>query len=247
MTPGEVRVWIDEAERIVALTGAGISTDSGIPDFRGPQGVWTRNPGAEKLATLQNYVADSEVRKRSWRSRLESPAWKAEPNAGHRAFVALERRSKLDTLITQNVDGLHQAAGSSPGRVVEIHGTIREVVCLDCDERAPMERALARVRAGEEDPPCRSCGGILKAATISFGQGLVPEDLRRSESAAARCDLMLAVGTKLSVFPIAGVVPVAKRAGARVVIINAEPTDMDELADVVLRGPISSLLPPMVE
>ena len=247
MTPGEVRVWIDGAERIVALTGAGISTDSGIPDFRGPQGVWTRNPGAEKLATLQNYVADPEVRKRSWRSRLESPAWKAEPNAGHRAFVALERRGKLDTLITQNVDGLHQAAGSSPERVVEIHGTMREVVCLDCGERAPMERALARVRAGEEDPPCRSCGGILKAATISFGQGLVPEDLRRSERAAAHCDLMLAVGTKLSVFPIAGVVPVAKRAGARVVIINAEPTDMDELADVVLRGPISSLLPAMVE
>ena len=247
MTPREVRVWIDEAERIVALTGAGISTDSGIPDFRGPQGVWTRNPGAEKLATLQNYVADPEVRKRSWRSRLESPAWKAEPNAGHRAFVALERRGKLDTLITQNVDGLHQAAGSSPERVVEIHGTLREVVCLDCGERAPMERVLARVRAGEEDPPCRSCRGILKAATISFGQGLVPEDLRRSERAAARCDLMLAVGTKLSVFPIAGVVPVAKRAGARVVIINAEPTDMDELADAVLRGPIGSLLPPLVE
>jgi NAD-dependent deacetylase len=247
VTPRDVRAWIDAAERIVALTGAGISTDSGIPDFRGPQGVWTRNPGAEKLATLQNYVADPEVRKRSWRNRLESPAWEAEPNAGHLAFVVLERRGKLDTLITQNVDGLHQAAGSSPDRVVEIHGTMREVVCLDCGERAPMERALARVRAGEEDPPCRSCGGVLKSATISFGQGLVPEDLRRAERAAARCDLMLAVGTKLSVFPIAGVVPVAKRAGARVVIVNAEPTDMDELADAVLRGSISSLLAAMVE
>ena len=246
-TPGDVRAWIDEAERIVALTGAGISTDSGIPDFRGPQGVWTRNPGAEKLATLQNYVADPEVRKRSWRSRLESPAWTAQPNAGHRAFVALDRRGKLDTLITQNVDGLHQAAGLAPARVVEIHGSMREVMCLDCGERAPMDRALARVRAGEEDPPCRSCGGILKSATISFGQGLVPEDLRRAELAAARCDLMLAVGTKLSVFPIAGVVPVAKHAGARVVIINAEPTDMDELADAVLRGSISSLLPALVE
>ncbi len=243
----EVRGWIDAAERVVVLTGAGISTDSGIPDFRGPQGVWTRNPGAEKLATLQNYVAEPEVRKRAWRSRLESPAWTAEPNAGHRALVTLERRGKLDTLITQNIDGLHQAAGSSPARVVEIHGTMREVVCLDCGERAPMERALARVRAGEEDPPCRSCGGILKSATISFGQGLVPEDLRRAERAAARCDLMLAVGTKLSVFPIAGVVPVAKRAGARVVIVNAEPTEMDELADAVLRGSISQLLPPLVE
>jgi len=243
----EVRGWIDAAERVVVLTGAGISTDSGIPDFRGPQGVWTRNPGAEKLATLQNYVADPDLRKRAWRSRLESPAWKAEPNAGHRALVTLKRRGKLDTLITQNIDGLHQAAGSSPARVVEIHGTMREVVCLDCGERAPMERALARVRAGEEDPPCRSCGGILKSATISFGQGLVPEDLRRAERAAARCDLMLAVGTKLSVFPIAGVVPVAKRAGARVVIVNAEPTEMDELADAVLRGSISELLPPLVE
>jgi len=243
----EVRGWIDAAERVVVLTGAGISTDSGIPDFRGPQGVWTRNPGAEKLATLQNYVAEPEVRKRAWRSRLESPAWTAEPNAGHRALVTLERRGKLDTLITQNIDGLHQAAGSSPARVVEIHGTMREVVCLDCGERAPMERALARVRAGEEDPPCRSCGGILKSATISFGQGLVPEDLRRAERAAARCDLMLAVGTKLSVFPIAGVVPVAKRAGARVVIVNAEPTEMDELANAVLRGSISQLLPPLVE
>jgi len=243
----EVREWIDAAESVVVLTGAGISTDSGIPDFRGPQGVWTRNPGAEKLATLQNYVAEPEVRKRAWRSRLESPAWTAEPNAGHRALVTLERRGKLDTLITQNIDGLHQAAGSSPARVVEIHGTMREVVCLDCGERAPMERALTRVRAGEEDPPCRSCGGILKSATISFGQGLVPEDLRRAERAAARCDLMLAVGTKLSVFPIAGVVPVAKRAGARVVIVNAEPTEMDELADAVLRGSISEVLPPLVE
>lgn len=246
MISPDVRTWIDEAERIVALTGAGISTDSGIPDFRGPQGVWTRNPGAEKLATLQNYLADPEVRKRAWRSRLESPAWKAEPNAGHRAFVVLERRGKLDTLITQNVDGLHQAAGTSPDRVIEIHGTMREVTCLDCGERAAMERALARVRAGEDDPSCRSCGGVLKSATISFGQGLVAEDLRRAQQAAARCDLMLAVGTKLSVFPIAGVVPVAKRAGARVVIINAEPTDMDEMADAVLRGSISALLPGLV-
>src|SRR6266702_3807087 len=172
---------------------------------------------AEKQSTLQNYVADPEVRKRAWQSRLESPAWKAQPNTGHRALVTLERRGKLDTLITQNIDGLHQAAGSAPDRVIEIHGTMREVVCLDCGERAPMERALARVRAGEADPPCRSCRGILKSATISFGQGLVPEDLQRAQQAAARCDLMLTVGTKLSVYQIAGVVPVAKRARARVV------------------------------
>jgi len=241
-----VRGWIGAARRIVVLTGAGISTDSGIPDFRGPQGVWTRNPEAEKMATIQHYVADPEVRKRSWKSRLDSPALGAEPNAGHKALVALEQRGTLDTLITQNIDGLHQKAGSSPARVIEIHGTAREVVCLQCGERAPMERALARVRAGEADPPCRTCGGILKSATISFGQGLVQDDLRRAGDAAQRCDLMLAIGTKLSVYPIAGVVPVAKDAGARVVIVNAEPTEMDALADVVLRGSISALLPRLV-
>jgi len=242
-----VRRFIDEAEHIVVLTGAGISTDSGIPDFRGPEGVWTKNPEAEKMSTLQNYVADPEVRKRAWRSRLESPAWQAKPNDGHRALVTLERRGTLDMLITQNIDGLHLKAGSSPERVIEIHGTMHEVVCLACGQRAPTERALARVRAGEEGPPCRTCVGILKSATISFGQGLVQEDLVRAQHAAASCDLMLAVGTKLSVYPIAGVVPVAKRAGARVVILNAEPTEMDELADVVLRGSISELLPRLVE
>ena len=241
-----VRRWIDEAERIVALTGAGISTDSGIPDFRGPRGVWTRNPEAERLATLQHYVADPEVRRRAWQNRLASPAWTARPNAGHRALVTLERRGKLDTLITQNVDGLHQRAGSSPARVVEIHGTLHEIACLDCGERAPIETALERVRAGEADPPCRSCGGILKTATISFGQGLVAADLRRAQDAARRADLMLAVGTKLSVYPVAGVVPAAKEAGARVVIVNAEPTEMDGLADATLRGSIIELLPRIV-
>lgn len=241
------RAWLAAAERVVVLTGAGISTDSGIPDFRGPQGVWTKNPGAEKMATLQHYMADREVRKRAWRSRLETFAHQREPNAGHRALVDLERRGILHTLITQNVDGLHLAAGSSRGKVVEIHGTVREVVCMDCGERAPMERALARVAAGEEDPPCRSCNGILKSATISFGQALVPEDLARAELAARDCDLLLAIGSTLSVYPIAGVVPVAKRAGARVVIVNAEPTEMDDIADAVLRGSISDLLPRLME
>ncbi len=199
------------------------------------------------MATIQHYVADPEVRKRAWRERLNSPAWTARPNPGHLALVTLERRGVLDTLITQNVDGLHLRAGSSPERVIEIHGRLREVVCLDCGERAPMERALARVRAGEEDPPCRSCGGILKAATISFGQPLVAEDLARAQAAAARCDLMLAVGTTLSVWPVAGVVPIAREAGARVIIVNAEPTAMDSLADAVLRGPISEILPALVE
>jgi len=240
------RRLIDAATRVVVLTGAGISTESGIPDFRGPQGVWTRDPKAEQMSTLQHYVADPEVRKKAWQSRLDSPAWTAQPNDGHRAVVDLERRGKLSMLITQNIDGLHLKAGSDPKRIVEIHGTMREVVCLSCDERAPMERALARVRAGETDPACRSCGGILKSATISFGQSLVREDLERAQRSAELCDLILAVGTTLAVYPIAGVVPVAKDAGARVIIVNAEPTAMDELADVVLRGPIGQILPRLV-
>jgi NAD-dependent deacetylase len=241
-----VRRWIEEAECIVVLTGAGISTDSGIPDFRGPQGVWTRNPEAEKMATLQHYMADPEIRKLAWQAKLAVSQAARQPNAGHRALVELEKRGNLHTLITQNVDGLHQDAGTSPEIVVEIHGTLRAVVCMSCADRGPMEGALERVRAGEEDPSCRRCGGILKSATISFGQGLVARDLARAEHAANSCDLMIAIGSTLSVYPIAGVVPVAKRSGARVVILNAEPTEMDGMADAVLHGGISEILPRMV-
>ena len=241
-----VRGWIDAARRIVVLTGAGISTDSGIPDFRGPKGLWTQNPEAEKMATIGHYMADPDVRKQSWRWRLEMGIEGLEPNAGHLALVELERRGVLDTLITQNVDGLHQKAGVSPASIVEIHGTLREVMCMACEDRAPVERVLARLRAGEEDPACRSCGGILKTATISFGQSLVPEDLRRAERAAESCDLLLAVGTTLAVYPAAGVVPIARSAGARIVILNAEATEMDTLADAVLRGSISEILPRLV-
>ena len=242
-TVADVRRWIDEADRIVVLTGAGISTDSGIPDFRGPDGVWTKNPAAERAANIQNYVADPEARKLSWRTRVSSPMWKAEPNPGHLALVELERRGKLHLLVTQNVDGLHLAAGHDRAKVVEIHGNAREVVCLSCGERAPMERALARVRAGEEDPPCRTCGGILKSATISFGQNLVPDDLARAERAALECDLLLAVGSTLTVYPAAGLVPIAMQTGARVVVVNAEPTAYDDEADAVMTGQISEVLP----
>lgn len=240
------RRWIDAAQRVVALTGAGISTDSGIPDFRGPNGVWTRNPGAERRATLQNYMSDPQVRREAWQTRLRHPGLSAQPNAGHRALVELERRGKLETLVTQNIDGLHQAAGSEPAIVVEVHGTMHSVVCMSCGERAPMERALARVRAGEDDPPCRSCGGILKSATISFGQNLVAEDLQRAMAAARRCDLLLAVGSTLAVYPVADMVPVARMAGAQVVIVNAEETAMDDLADAVIRASIGEVLPELV-
>jgi NAD-dependent deacetylase len=212
-TVEDVAGWVDEAERVVVLTGAGISTDSGIPDFRGPNGVWTKNPAAEKTATLEHYLADPAVRRQAWQNRLVSPAWNARPNAGHDAIVELERRQKLHTLITQNIDELHQLAGSDPAKVVEIHGTMRKVVCWTCGERGPMEPVLERVRAGDPDPACRTCGGILKSATISFGQNLVVADLERAERAALECDLLLAVGSTLTVYPAAGVVPLAKRAG----------------------------------
>ena len=243
---GQAREWLDAAGRIVALTGAGISTDSGIPDFRGPNGVWTKNPGAEKTATLSHYLSNPDVRKQAWRNRVESPMWEAAPNAGHHALVELERRGKLIALITQNVDGLHLKAGTDPDLLIEVHGNTREVMCMQCDERAPMERALDRVRAGEDDPPCRSCGGILKSATISFGQSLVENDLIRADWAARNCDLLLAVGSTLGVYPVAGVVPIAKREGARIVIINAEPTEMDDIADAVLQGSISEVLPALI-
>jgi len=242
----DVRGWIEKAERVVVLTGAGISTDSGIPDFRGPQGLWTKNPKAEKLSDIRYYMSDPEVRRLAWQSRLEHPTWTAKPNAGHHALVELERRGKLHALITQNIDELHQLAGNSPEKVIEVHGTVRQVVCMSCDERAPMERALARVRAGEADPPCRSCGGILKSATISFGQALVPEVIDRALRAAAEAEVLLAVGSTLQVYPVAGAVPAAKSAGARVVIINAEPTAMDDLADAVFNDSISEVLPKLV-
>ncbi len=237
------RGWIGAAERVVVLTGAGISTDSGIPDFRGPQGVWTKNPKAEKLSDIRYYMSDPEVRRLSWQSRLEHSAWRAQPNAGHRALVELEKRGRLHALITQNIDELHQIAGNSRDKVIEVHGTMRQVVCMSCDERAPMEKALARVRAGEADPPCRSCGGILKSATISFGQALVPEVIDRAMQAAASADLFLSVGTSLQVYPIAGAVQIAKAAGARLVIVNAEPTAFDDMADAVFNESISEVLP----
>ena len=240
-----VRGWIDAAERIVALTGAGISTDSGIPDFRGPRGVWTRDPAAEKQSTLQHYLADPAVRRAAWRSRLDHSAWSAQPNRGHRALVKLERRGKLHALVTQNIDELHQIAGNSSDRVIEVHGTMRRVMCWSCGARGPMSEVLERVRAGESDPPCSACGGILKSDTISFGQALVPEVIERALRVATEADVMLAIGTTLQVYPAAGMVPVAREAGARIVIINDQPTPMDPLADVVLRGPIGELLPPL--
>jgi NAD-dependent deacetylase len=253
-TPELSAAWeiVNGGRKIVVLVGAGISTDSGIPDFRGPQGVWTKDPSAEKMATIDAYISDPSVRERAWRNRLTSPTWDAKPNPGHMALLELEKRGVLELLVTQNVDGLHLIAGHDPAFVVEIHGTMRRTVCLKCGERLPASEVLERVAAGEVDPPCTSvtaagvCGGILKSDTISFGQDLVPEDLQRSERAAVSCDVLLAVGSSLSVYPAAALVPAAKRRGARVVIVNAEPTGYDHLADAVVNAPISEVLPVIV-
>jgi NAD-dependent deacetylase len=237
---------VGEARRIVVLTGAGISTDSGIPDFRGPNGLWTRNPKAERTSDIRYYVNDPEVRRLAWLNRLDTPVWTAEPNAGHRAIVELQRQRRLHAVVTQNIDGLHQAAGTDPELVVEVHGTVRDTRCLSCDDVRPMTEALDRVRSGEEDPPCRVCGGIIKSDTISFGQALVPDVIDRALRVAAECDLLLAVGSTLSVYPVAGCVPTARRAGATVVIVNASPTEMDPIAHHVLRGQIADVLPTLV-
>jgi len=244
---GEVRRWVDGAKRVVVLTGAGISTDSGIPDFRGPQGVWTKNPLAEKLSNIHYYMADPEVRKAAWKARMDHAAWNAKPNPGHLALAALEKRGKLHALITQNIDELHQIAGNSAGKVIEVHGTMRKVVCMSCGMTAQMQKALDRVRAGEADPPCRDCGGILKSATISFGQALVPEVIDAAMRAAAEADLFLSVGTSLQVYPVAGVVPLARGAGAKIVIVNAEATPFDDIADAVFRESISRVLPELLQ
>jgi NAD-dependent deacetylase len=206
--------------------------------------VWTRNPAAERMATLQDYFADPDVRRRSWQARRTHSAWTAEPNAGHRALVDLDKTGRLVAIVTQNVDGLHQRAGST--NVIEVHGTIWWAECLTCGVRSAMADVLARLD-DEPDPPCLQCGGILKSATISFGQRLDNDVLDAAARAAMECDLFLAIGSSLTVRPAAGLCDVAVDAGARLVVINAEPTPYDELASAVLREPIGEILPALLE
>ena len=238
--------WLTEARRVVVLTGAGISTESGIPDYRGPDGVWTKDPDAEKLVTLSYYMADPEIRRRSWLLRQAMQDAAPQPNAGHRALVDLERQGRLRALVTQNIDGLHQAAGSGAGLVHEIHGTVHEVVCTGCGDRTPISDALDRVAGGEPDPGCLRCGGILKTATVYFGQLLDERVVQACTAAAADCDVLLAVGTSLQVWPAAGLVDVAIGSGARLVVVNAQETPYDEVADLVVREPIGTALPRLV-
>jgi NAD-dependent deacetylase len=239
--------WTGGVGQVAVLTGAGISTDSGIPDFRGPSGLWTRDPAAEKMSTYQIYVSDPGTRQRSWQARLAHPAWSAEPNAAHLALARLAA-SGIDTqVITQNIDGLHQRAGLTPDRVLELHGTMYTVVCVGCGARTAMSDALARVRAGEADPPCADCGGILKSATVMFGQALDTDVLSRAAAAAQSAELFLAVGSTLTVEPAASLCAVAVRGGAPLVIVNRDPTPYDQIATAIVRQPISAAVPAIVD
>jgi NAD-dependent deacetylase len=231
---------------VAILSGAGVSTDSGIPDYRGPNGLWRRDPEAEKLVTYAYYMNDPEIRRRSWRMRRENHALRPEPNAAHRSVAELERRGVPVRVITQNVDGLHQLAGLSARKVLELHGTARAYVCTGCHVRGPMEDALARLDAGEDDPPCLECGGILKPATVMFGERLDPVVLGDAVAISKACQVFVAVGTSLQVQPAAGLAGVAADHGARLVVVNAEPTPYDDLADEVVREPIGTALPELL-
>jgi NAD-dependent deacetylase len=228
-----IALW-GRSERVVALTGAGASTDSGIPDFRGPNGLWTKNPNASAMFDIETYVNDPQVRLRAWEGRRQHPAWTAEPNAGHEALTQLQLAGRLGAIITQNIDGLHQRSGSRD--VVEVHGSIWEIECLSCGDRTPTQVTLER---DDPDPRCLLCGGILKTATISFGQSLVPEVLNAAIDAARTADLLVAIGTTLAVMPAAELADMSRH----LAIVNAAPTQYDEQADVVVREPIGQVLP----
>ncbi|MFD5322577.1 NAD-dependent deacetylase [Streptomyces sp. NPDC127092] len=232
---------------VAILSGAGISTDSGIPDYRGPDGLWRRDPEAERLVTYGPYMADPEVRRRSWLMRLDAQLLRAEPNVAHHAIAAYEKSGNALRVITQNVDGLHQAAGVSERKVLELHGSARSVVCTACHARSSMDEALERVKAGEDDPACRTCGGILKAATVMFGQRLDPKVLGDAMSIAKAAEVFVAVGSSLQVQPAASLAGMAAEHGARLIIVNAEPTPYDPLADEIVREPIGTALPALLE
>lgn len=239
--------WLRAAGKVTVLTGAGISTDSGIPDFRGPDGVWTRDPAAQRMVDIEVYARDPEVRAAAWQRRRTHEAWSARPNAAHQALVALERAGRLRAIVTQNIDRLHQRAGSSAGLVIELHGSMEHTVCLACRDRRPMRAALDRVTAGEADPPCLACGGVLKSGSVFFGEHLDQRVLLAAQRAAADCDVFLVVGTSLMVAPASWLPEIAAAGGARVVIVNGAPTTFDDRADAVLRQPIGDVLPRLAE
>lgn len=234
------------AERGVSFTGAGISTESGIRDFRGPGGFWERNDAAK--FTIQNYVRDPEHRKERWKMATERRSFvrdDVEPNDGHRALARLEELGLFRGVITQNVDRLHQRAGSKG--VLELHGNATEYMCLSCDDRGPIGDVIERVKAGEEDPSCEQCGGIVKTATVSFGQQLPTDVVMEAREWSYEADVFLVVGSSLVVYPAAGFPEIAKAAGARLVIVNKEPTPQDDAADAVVHGGAGETLGAILE
>jgi NAD-dependent deacetylase len=236
------------SSRILAYTGAGISTESGIPDFRGPDGLWTKvDP---KDFTISRYLANPDLRRRGWRMHLEGRLWGArarvDPNTGHLALVDLWQAGRLAGCVTQNIDGLHLKAGLPPEAVAELHGNVREVRCLDCDRRWPTEEILQRVEAGEEEPRCGVCGGIVKTTTVMFGEQLARGVLERAWEMVAAADAVLAIGSTLGVWPAAEIPFGAAQQGRPLVIINQGATEMDHLASVRIEGAAGVVLPALV-
>lgn len=225
-----------EANRIVILSGAGLSTAAGIPDFRGPNGLWTKDPYAELVSDISWYLRDEDVRKAAWRRRCAPEVWAAQPTAAHRAIVELEKQGRLHGIVTQNTDGLHQLAGSSPELVHEVHGSMRRWRCEMCGRTGPMEEMRDRVHAGEDDPRCPDCGGITRATVILFGEVLEPDVIEAAITAVEGCDAIVAVGTTLGVYPVAGLFPTAIQRGAHAMIVNDSETPMDHLAHEVVRA-----------
>jgi NAD-dependent deacetylase len=234
-----------QSRRVVVFTGAGVSTESGIPDFRSPGGIWTRyNPSD---FTFQKFISDPEARKKAWGLYRELWQRNAQPNPAHYAIAELEKLGKLDCVITQNIDFLHQKAGNSEQNVIELHGTIRWVICLDCGKRYPFEEIKQRLDRGEESPSCGECGGMLKTATISFGQAMPVREMREAEHHSRNCDLFIVVGSSLVVYPAAYMPVYALESGAKLVIINATPTSLDPQAEVVVHARAGEVLPRVVD
>ena len=248
----DARRLVESSSSVVVITGAGVSTGSGIPDFRGPEGIWTKDPGAERLSNIEVYISTPEIRVAAWQRHLANRAHPAQPNPAHRAFAAFEHTGRLKAIITQNIDGLHIAAGSDPELVIEVHGNTRVTRCLRCGSESPTSVVLDRVVEGDLDPHCDAlvagveCGGLLKTAVVSFGQPLPQRDFARAEYLAKTCDLLMCVGSTLMVHPVAGLVPKAVSRGARLLIVNADPTPFDGDADAVVRGDIPTVLGPLL-
>jgi NAD-dependent deacetylase len=231
---------IADARNVVAFTGAGISTESGIPDFRSPGGIWTRYKPIE----FSDFLASAEARRETWRRKFATHPTieSATPNAGHRALARLVEQGRMSAVITQNIDGLHQASGVPEAKVIELHGNTTYAVCLDCRRRYELDWVREMFAAGEQLPVCTDCGGHIKTATISFGQPMPEDEMARARAASLAADLFIVLGSSLVVYPAAGFPLLAKRNGARLVIVNRDPTEQDKLADLIIHGEIGATL-----